>query len=222
MCFVALYHLVLHDTVFLDILSYNNIVCIILCYFVLFYSILYHIISYSVILYEKGDDIILLSAFDGVGAACYIIEELFGRPRLALAWEIDKACCRVLETRLPWVVRRGDITKETVQTRSPSSSPTPTPTKSAWSFGRAPRHVKTSPKSRPVRVTRARRASSSSRPSTSSWARSGRPLKTWPVSGSVAKSSHRTDSHHRRGPTHRRRRARPPASLRPWPHRTGA
>ena len=63
----------------------------------------------------KGANIILLSAFDGVGAAPFIVDENFGRPRLAIACKIDKACVRVLKERLPWVCNRGDITAESAK-----------------------------------------------------------------------------------------------------------
>ena len=38
----------------------------------------------------KGSNIILLTAFDGIRAAPYLLEQRFGRPRFAVAWEIDQ------------------------------------------------------------------------------------------------------------------------------------
>ena len=59
-----------------------------------------------------GREIILLSFFDGIGAA-YILDQHFGKLKAAFAWwEIDGACRRVVEERLPWLRQRGDLTKD--------------------------------------------------------------------------------------------------------------
>ena len=50
-------------------------------------------------------DLIVLAPFDGVGAAHFLIKERFGTPLLALSWEIDRACCKVLHARTPWVAQ---------------------------------------------------------------------------------------------------------------------
>ena len=60
----------------------------------------------------RGRDIILLSLFDGVGAAPYIIDRDFGRPRLAVSWEVDRACKALVQKALPWVEHRGDFTRD--------------------------------------------------------------------------------------------------------------
>ena len=57
----------------------------------------------------------MLSLFDGIGAAPYLIDSLFGRPLAAYSWELDRACRLVAEERLPWLRQRGDFTKETVK-----------------------------------------------------------------------------------------------------------
>ncbi|CAE7866773.1 unnamed protein product, partial [Symbiodinium necroappetens] len=63
----------------------------------------------------RGRDIILLSLFDGVGAAPYIIDRDFGRPRLAVSWEVDRACKALVQKALPWVEHRGDFTRDSPQ-----------------------------------------------------------------------------------------------------------
>ena len=65
----------------------------------------------------NGTDIILLAAFDGVGAPHHIIQQLFGTPLLSISWEIDRACCKVMNARTPWVVQRGDITRKRTPSR---------------------------------------------------------------------------------------------------------
>jgi hypothetical protein len=59
-----------------------------------------------------GEDIIVLSAFDGVGAAPWLLDKDFGRPRLAMSWELDAACRRVADHHLPWLKQRGDLTRD--------------------------------------------------------------------------------------------------------------
>ncbi|CAE7595796.1 unnamed protein product [Symbiodinium sp. CCMP2592] len=61
---------------------------------------------------RRAPKIILLSFFDGIGAAPALVENLFGQPTLALAWEIDATCRRLASARLPWLVHRGDVTSE--------------------------------------------------------------------------------------------------------------
>ena len=52
------------------------------------------------------------SPSDGIGAAPYILDQRFGKLKAAFAWEIDGACRRVAEERLPWLKQRGDLTKD--------------------------------------------------------------------------------------------------------------
>ena len=54
----------------------------------------------------------MLSAFDGIGAAPWIVAEHFGRPLLAVSWEIDPDCTKVAEARMPWLLQRGDLFAE--------------------------------------------------------------------------------------------------------------
>ena len=58
---------------------------------------------------------IVLSLFDGVGAAVAILENLFGTPTAAMAWETDRTCRRLTSHRLPWLQQRGDFGSETVE-----------------------------------------------------------------------------------------------------------
>ena len=58
---------------------------------------------------------IVLSLFDGVGAAVAILENLFGTPTAAMAWETDRTCRRLTSHRLPWLQQRGDFGNETVE-----------------------------------------------------------------------------------------------------------
>ncbi|CAE7559110.1 unnamed protein product [Symbiodinium sp. CCMP2592] len=41
-----------------------------------------------------------------------LVENLFGQPVLAMAWETDATCRRLASVRLPWLVHRGDVTAE--------------------------------------------------------------------------------------------------------------
>ena len=43
------------------------------------------------------------------------MEDLFGTPVAALAWETDRLCRRLAAHRLPWLQHRGDFTGETVE-----------------------------------------------------------------------------------------------------------
>ncbi|CAE7872527.1 unnamed protein product [Symbiodinium microadriaticum] len=57
---------------------------------------------------NTGRDIVLLSVFDGV-------DRDFGRPRLAVSWEVDRACKALVQEALPWVEHRGDLTRDSPQ-----------------------------------------------------------------------------------------------------------
>ena len=63
----------------------------------------------------SGKDIIVLAPFDGIGAPHHIIQQLFGTPLLSISWEIDRACCKVMNARTPWVLQKGDITNKDAQ-----------------------------------------------------------------------------------------------------------
>lgn len=52
--------------------------------------------------------IILLSFFDGIGAAPLALHVLAGEPLLVLAWDTDTACQQITSTRLPYIQHRGD------------------------------------------------------------------------------------------------------------------
>ena len=57
----------------------------------------------------KGERIILLSFFDGLGAAPLALQQLVGPPRLHLSWETDDACNEVLRQHFPNMEARGDF-----------------------------------------------------------------------------------------------------------------
>ena len=50
-----------------------------------------------------------------MGAAPYIIDRDFGRPRLAVSWEVDRACKALVQKALPWVEHRGGFTRDSPQ-----------------------------------------------------------------------------------------------------------
>ena len=60
---------------------------------------------------RKQVDYVLLSFFDGIGAAPAILEHTHGKPLAAFAWEIDEACVKLTKDRLPWLRHRGDLKK---------------------------------------------------------------------------------------------------------------
>ena len=55
---------------------------------------------------------IALSFFNGIGTAFIALENLCGRPALAMAWEIDPDCLEVTKTRFPYMVHRGDFIQD--------------------------------------------------------------------------------------------------------------
>ena len=57
--------------------------------------------------------LIVLSFFDGIGSIFLAIENLCGRPSLAVAWETDTLCTAVTSQRFPYVIHRGDLLKDT-------------------------------------------------------------------------------------------------------------
>ncbi|CAE7346915.1 PUB3, partial [Symbiodinium sp. CCMP2456] len=56
--------------------------------------------------------IIVLSAFDGIGASHWLVAKAFGRPLLAVSWEVDRACKALVQKAMPWVEHRGDFTRD--------------------------------------------------------------------------------------------------------------
>ena len=59
--------------------------------------------------------VVLLSFFDGIGAATHIVENLRGQPRLAYAWEIDADCIKVTRHHFPWLQHRGALEHDDFQ-----------------------------------------------------------------------------------------------------------
>ena len=53
--------------------------------------------------------LVVLSFFDGVGTAPWLVQQLVGTPRMAFAWEIDRDCVAVSKARVPFVQHRGNI-----------------------------------------------------------------------------------------------------------------
>ncbi|CAE7781782.1 unnamed protein product, partial [Symbiodinium necroappetens] len=60
-------------------------------------------------------DYIVLSLFDGIGAAPAILEDLYGEPVAAFSWEVDRLCVKLASARLPWMTHRGDFTADSAQ-----------------------------------------------------------------------------------------------------------
>lgn len=62
----------------------------------------------------RGDDVILLSFFDGIGTACFALTSLIGPPSLVVSWELDPECILISQKHFPSMVHRGDFLAETV------------------------------------------------------------------------------------------------------------
>ncbi|CAE7400255.1 eIF3-S7, partial [Symbiodinium sp. CCMP2456] len=60
----------------------------------------------------EGRSIIVLSAFDGIGASHWLVAKAFGRPLLAVSWEVDRACKALVQKAMVWVEHRGDLTRD--------------------------------------------------------------------------------------------------------------
>ncbi|CAE7477634.1 PUB3, partial [Symbiodinium sp. CCMP2456] len=60
----------------------------------------------------EGRSIIVLSAFDGIGASHWLVAKAFGRPLLAVSWEVDRACKALVQKAMPWVEHRGDLIRD--------------------------------------------------------------------------------------------------------------
>ena len=71
-----------------------------------------------------GADLIALSAFDGIGAAPWLIAELAGRPMLAVTWEIDPACITVAERRMPTGRSVRRLRRDLIETADPQAQAT--------------------------------------------------------------------------------------------------
>ena len=56
-----------------------------------------------------GDEVIVLSVFDGVGAAPWLVWDLVGRPAAMFAWETDRAATAVAKAQIPGLSCRGDL-----------------------------------------------------------------------------------------------------------------
>ena len=61
-----------------------------------------------------GQQVIVLSVFDGIGTGILAIHQLVGEPRLAIAWEIDPSAIQITSHHLPFVKHRGDFTKDSI------------------------------------------------------------------------------------------------------------
>ncbi|CAE7863082.1 eIF3-S7, partial [Symbiodinium necroappetens] len=57
--------------------------------------------------------VIVLSALDGVGAAPWLVWDLIGEPRAIFSWEVDRAAIQVADYHIPGIRHRGDITEDT-------------------------------------------------------------------------------------------------------------
>ena len=64
---------------------------------------------------RRRTDYIVLSMFDGIGAAPAILEDLYGEPVAAFLWETDRLCVKLASARLPWMKNRGDLTADSAQ-----------------------------------------------------------------------------------------------------------
>ena len=59
-----------------------------------------------------GDQVILLSCFDGIGSAAFALTELIGEVFLHVAWEVDPECIAVVQQHFPAAHNRGDFMQE--------------------------------------------------------------------------------------------------------------
>ena len=57
----------------------------------------------------SGNDIILLSCFDGIATAAHVLTQMFGTLFLFVAWEVDPECLLITKRHFPQVVARGDF-----------------------------------------------------------------------------------------------------------------
>ena len=57
----------------------------------------------------SGNDIILLSCFDGIVTAAHVLTQMFGALFLFVAWEVDPECLLITKHHFPQVVARGDF-----------------------------------------------------------------------------------------------------------------
>ena len=54
----------------------------------------------------SGNDIILLSCFDGIATAAHVLTQMFGTLFLFVAWEVDPECLLITKRHFPQVVAR--------------------------------------------------------------------------------------------------------------------
>ena len=72
---------------------------------------------------KKRIDYIVLSLFDGVGAAPAILEDLYGEPVAAFSWEVDRLCVKLASARLPWMTNRADFTADSAEAVAAKADP---------------------------------------------------------------------------------------------------
>ena len=77
----------------------------------------------------SGNDVVLLSCFDGIATGAKVLSEMLGTLSLMVPWEIDPACIAVSSFHFPKMVHRGDFLKDNpedvcalVQLHDPSAS----------------------------------------------------------------------------------------------------
>eukprot|EP00439_Symbiodinium_sp_Y106_P000024 s12665_g1.t1 len=56
------------------------------------------------------NEVIVLSAFDGIGAGPWLTWDLVGQPRAIISWKVDRAAIQIVNYHIPDVRHRGDIT----------------------------------------------------------------------------------------------------------------
>ena len=60
----------------------------------------------------SGNDVVLLSCFDGIATGAKVLSEMLGTLSLMVSWEIDPACIAVSSFHFPKMVHRGDFLKD--------------------------------------------------------------------------------------------------------------
>ena len=49
----------------------------------------------------KMNEVIVLSAFDGIGAGPWLTRDLVGQPRAIISWEVDRAAIQIVDYHIP-------------------------------------------------------------------------------------------------------------------------
>ena len=62
----------------------------------------------------SGDQVILLSCFDGIGSAAHAMVETIGPPFLHICWEVDPECIAVVKKHFSSAIHRGDFLQEDI------------------------------------------------------------------------------------------------------------